>query len=701
MVVLAPSPPGRPEGAYRADIDGLRAVAVLAVILFHFKESLLPSGFLGVDVFFVISGFVITGSLARHREARLRPFLLAFYARRVKRLLPLLIVCVLLTSLVGALVITPGSEEAAATWQTGIAALFGGGNLVLHARQFDYFAPATALNLFTHTWSLGVEEQFYLLFPFLVFASGFARGAPGGGRRLAWPLLVLSGASLVAWLTLNQRDPGWAYYLFPARFWEMAAGALAYLAWRARPLAPWLAPPLPTAPLALGLLALLALPKAFSSLATVGVVVVTALLLWGLAPGQITTRLLSAAPMRRIGLLSYALYLWHWSVLSLSAWTIGIHGWTVPIQVALILGLAEWSHRAIETPLRRASWGGLPRVTLLYGLLAVASSSLVVHLLGHRLQGRLFTGDLAQTQMVPWQRRLGLAGTSVTSENCHTEPSDSPGEFSAYARRCTTPPRPTDRLRLFVIGDSHALALMPLLDRLHQTLPLRITHYSRNGCPMPPSAAGHASSGCWTFGQRALGSVLAEVGPGDVVLAHNYFRSHFGEGEDTRSMQIDGRGRPIQGEADKVGAYGRALASLADALAVKGASLLIVADAPRFLALKVDANLCAKQWFRPWPPASCTTPLLQSRTEHDRDHRALHRLFARLEAAHSNVRVVDPADALCPRGVCRSHDEGGELLYRDRDHLNARGVGRLEEPLRALFEQRALVAPSVQPEATP
>ena len=159
----------------------------------------------------------------------------------------------------------------------------------------------------THTWSLGVEEQFYLLFPFIVFASGFARGAPGGGRRLAWPLLGLSVASLVAWLVLNQRGAGLAYYLFPARFWEMAAGALAFLAWRARPVAPWLAFPLPTGPLVLALLVLLALPKAFASLATVLVVMVTALLLWGLTPEQRTTRLLSTAPMRQIGLLSYAL----------------------------------------------------------------------------------------------------------------------------------------------------------------------------------------------------------------------------------------------------------------------------------------------------------------------------------------------------------------------------------------------------------
>ena len=693
----ASTPPGRPAGSYRPDIDGLRAVAVLAVILFHFNEKLLPSGFLGVDVFFVISGFVISASLARRQESRFRPFLLSFYARRVKRLLPLLIVCVLLTSLVGALVMTPGSAEATATWQTGIGALFGAGNLVLHARQLDYFAPATGLNLFTHTWSLGVEEQFYLLFPFIVFASGFVQGAPGGGRRLAWTLLVLSGASLVGWLVLNQSNPGLAYYLFPVRFWEMAAGALAFLAWRARPPALGLGTGLTTTALGLALLALLFLPKTQATLSTVAVVAVTAGLLWALQPHQIPAQLLSTAPMRQVGLLSYALYLWHWSVLSISAWTVGIHPWTVPFQVGLILLLAIWSHHTIETPLRQAPWGRTSGRTIFYGFMAVALSSLVIYGQAHGLEGRLFAGDARKVESTPWEQRVGIRGTPVSGEHCNTGPEVAPGPFTPYLRRCTTPRRPPDRHRLFVLGDSHALALLPLADRLHTKLPLQITHYSRKGCPMPPSAFGHESSGCWAFSQQALAAVLAEVRPGDLVLVHNYFRSHFGKGEDTRSMQLDQQGRHIRRETAKLGHYQAALASLAEALAAQQASLLIVADVPRFLSLQVDRNLCVKQWFRPWLPPSCQQPLQQSLAAHRADTAPMARLFAGLEAAHANVHVFDPAAVLCSDGVCRTHDSSGELFYRDRDHLSERGVGQLVEPFSTWLQTRGLLTPGKTP----
>jgi peptidoglycan/LPS O-acetylase OafA/YrhL len=692
----ASTPPGRPAGAYRPDIDGLRAVAVLAVILFHFNEKLLPSGFLGVDVFFVISGFVISASLARRQESRFRPFLLSFYARRVKRLLPLLIVCVLLTSLVGALVMTPGSAEATATWQTGIGALFGAGNLVLHARQLDYFAPATGLNLFTHTWSLGVEEQFYLLFPFIVFASGFVQGAPGG-RRLAWTLLVLSGASLVGWLVLNQSNPGLAYYLFPVRFWEMAAGALAFLAWRARPPALGLGTALTTTALGLALLALLFLPKTQATLSTVAVVAVTAGLLWALQPHQIPAQLLSTAPMRQVGLLSYALYLWHWSVLSISAWTVGIHPWTVPFQVGLILLLAIWSHHTIETPLRQAPWGRTSGRTIFYGFMAVALSSLVIYGQAHGLEGRLFAGDARKVESTPWEQRVGIGGTPVSGEHCNTGPEVAPGPFTPYQRRCTTSRRPTDRHRLFVLGDSHALALLPLADRLHTKLPLQITHYSRKGCPMPPSAFGHESSGCWAFSQQALAAVLAEVRTGDLVLVHNYFRSHFGKGEDTRSMQLDQQGRHIRRETAKLGHYQAALASLAEALAAQQASLLIVADVPRFLSLQVDRNLCVKQWFRPWLPPSCQQPLQQSLASHREDTAPMARLLAGLEAAHPNVHVFDPAAVLCSDGVCRTHDSSGELFYRDRDHLSERGVGQLVEPFSTWLRTRGLLTPGKTP----
>ena len=186
---------------YRPEIDGLRALAVLAVILYHVDHAWLPSGYLGVDIFFVISGFVITASLLSRTHETASDFLLGFYSRRFKRILPALVVFVLVAG--GAIAFfSPGGPSL----RTGLAALFGLSNVYLFRESADYFAQAADLNMFTHTWSLGVEEQFYFVYPLLVWFSGVPRRLAASRTRLFWMLLIASAVSLLLWLFLNRTN---------------------------------------------------------------------------------------------------------------------------------------------------------------------------------------------------------------------------------------------------------------------------------------------------------------------------------------------------------------------------------------------------------------------------------------------------------------------------------------------------------------
>jgi len=343
-------------------------VAVLAVIVNHFSARLLPGGYLGVDVFFVISGFVITGSLAQRPAGSLSDLMLGFYSRRIRRLLPALLLCVVVTAVALCLV----NPDPGLMLGVGWRALFGTSNLILHQLAVDYFRPAAELNPFTQTWTLGVEEQFYLLFPLLVWFSGFARHGREGNRRLRWlliPLVLASFGVFLHWLSVDQSA---AYYLLPGRFWELGAGCLLFLLLqRADPLRPgrpeggtprrpgpaepaaWPLPPL----LALaGLVVLMAVPLPFGVVPVGGAVGLTVLLLGSLRPGTAGQTLLSQPPLVFLGLISYSLYLWHWSVLSISRWTIGIHWWSAPIQVVLMLSAAIASYKWVETPLRKKIW---------------------------------------------------------------------------------------------------------------------------------------------------------------------------------------------------------------------------------------------------------------------------------------------------------------------------------------------------------
>ena len=180
-----------PHG-YIPGIDGLRAVAVLSVLLFHMRGSFLPGGFAGVDVFFVISGYVVSASLLHRHDNHIGRYLLAFYARRIVRIFPALLVCVLLTG-VATTMLVPASWLSQTTAYTGLASIFGLSNFALVWFSDGYFSPRAEFNPFTHTWSLAVEEQFYLVFPVMFYAWFRARAGGGGGQgvvfahwRAAW-----------------------------------------------------------------------------------------------------------------------------------------------------------------------------------------------------------------------------------------------------------------------------------------------------------------------------------------------------------------------------------------------------------------------------------------------------------------------------------------------------------------------------------
>jgi peptidoglycan/LPS O-acetylase OafA/YrhL len=225
-VAAADGDVGKERRKYRPEIDGLRAVAVIAVIVNHFSKDALPSGYLGVDIFFVISGFVITGSILGRPHQSFREGLAGFYSRRIKRLVPALVFCVVLTSLAICLF----NPAPGVSLQTGMTALFGASNVYLYSQSTDYFAPSTELNAFTHTWSLGVEEQFYLLFPFLLWLAGFWRlgqaSAEVMSKRLEWIIGVLATASLIGFICFYASNLAAVYFLMPFRFWELGAGCL-------------------------------------------------------------------------------------------------------------------------------------------------------------------------------------------------------------------------------------------------------------------------------------------------------------------------------------------------------------------------------------------------------------------------------------------------------------------------------------------
>ncbi len=382
--------PGAPRGrlAFRPEIEGLRAVAIMPVVLVHAGFTQFPGGFVGVDVFFVISGYLITRIIMADMEQD-RFSLARFYARRFARLGPALWAMLAAVLVAGMWLLLPSDWPGLtreAIWAAGFAA-----NLNYWATT-DYFAThETALLL--HTWSLGVEEQFYLFYPFALI--GLRRWLPG---REGTALAVLAAVSFALCLWLSQTATQAAFYLFSARAWEMALGGLVACGAGFRISAPMLRAALGLAGLGMitasviGIGQLGAFPAPAALLPCVGTALVIAY-----GTGGPARRLLSLAPVRWIGRISYSTYLWHWPIMVFWRLEYGVYQdrWSRVGLVVAALVAGAVSYYAIERPGQR-SLLALPRRTVFRIGIASVAGVTALALAGLALAPRMASGPAAQ-----------------------------------------------------------------------------------------------------------------------------------------------------------------------------------------------------------------------------------------------------------------------------------------------------------------
>jgi peptidoglycan/LPS O-acetylase OafA/YrhL len=370
------SPPDPQAGAaFRPDIEGLRGVAIALVLLFHAGLPV-PGGFVGVDVFFVISGFLITDLLLREHRRTGHVSYARFYARRVRRLLPAAALVIAVTLLVAVAVVGPLDRPGVTL--DGASAALSVANIRFALAEGDYFTAISQPSPFLHFWSLAVEEQFYLVWPALLFLV-----ARGGRIRVAVVLLVVLVASFAANLVLTDQAISWAFYSLPARAWQLAAGGLLAVGAaslhevRQRPLAlaGWVGG-IALAAFALLLPADVPYPGIRALAPTASAVVLIAAGRAAGGPGV----LLSSRPLRFLGRISYSLYLWHWPILTLVPLAVGADlalGWRVALaSLAIVVAAASW--RFVEEPFRRGRLAATaPRRVIPAGLSAMLALVIV------------------------------------------------------------------------------------------------------------------------------------------------------------------------------------------------------------------------------------------------------------------------------------------------------------------------------------
>ncbi|MDR6956735.1 peptidoglycan/LPS O-acetylase OafA/YrhL [Pseudomonas brassicacearum] len=615
-----------PHTQYRLDIDGLRSVAVIAVLIHHLNASLLPGGFVGVDIFFVISGFLITSQV--FSEIKQNTFSLKrFYQRRINRIVPAVATVLLASVVAGAFILSPADLT-----RLNVSALFsllGISNIYIWMRYGNYFASDASEAPLLHTWSLGIEEQFYVIWPLLILV--LYRLAP----RYVLPVL---GVGIVAAVGFSEYATNVfataSYYLLPTRFFElMLGGALGLYLYQPRSLGRRAAQGYALAGAGLISFSLFALsPDApFPGLNALIPCLGAALLILAGA-SDFRSRLLTNRPMVFIGLISYSLYLWHWPLIAYLNY-LGIDI-TFPVGLSLMgvaISLSWCSWRYIEVPFRRTGARMPFSRVVTRRFLAPALGLAVLATLSVQWQGfpQRFTPEVstleAMTLVEPNKLR---AGCHMPNARYSTEPNP---DCQLGARKA--------QIDGLMVGDSFANHFTGMVDILAESNGIQLMDYTLDSCPpiFDHSAEISAAYGtrCVERNKRVFELIERNHYP-YVVLAGAWPR------DATAGAIIEAS---LQRVADNTG---QVIVILSNQNIDNAATCPI-----RRLMFGTDRGCSA--------PLNITEPY-----------------WGGIQARLTQVRFIDPNRVICPAGLC-SPIIDGQLLYRDDAHLNdvgSRFIGR-------------------------
>jgi peptidoglycan/LPS O-acetylase OafA/YrhL len=668
-----------PSPSFRPDLEGLRGVAVALVVLFHAHLLGAVGGFIGVDAFYVLSGFLITGLLLRELATNGRLDLAAFYGRRARRILPAATVAIVVILVAAAFIVAPLDLPAVAADATA-SGLFVG-NVLFAFRATDYFASSTP-SPFLHYWSLGVEEQFYLVWPLLLLLAFRA-------RRLGLVVLALCVLSFALSIVLTSAQGPWAFYGLPSRAWQLALGALLALH------APALAR-LPSAPIAIGgWLGIVLLGVAAAVLdpttgypgfaALLPTTAVALVILAGGRPGG-PGRLLAARPLRLLGRISFSLYLYHWPVLVLASVVIGELTpdlrWSL---VGLSVAAAAVSWKLVEEPFRRARLLR-PRRSFVFG-----SSAICIVLVAAQLMGVLGASSVAASNIVRADPDETRVPDVITASVISTLPNETVAAPATVTQASTPTPSPTiaptprelrprlgdarrdvdglnergcglslagsqpplctlgtadGAITVALVGDSHAAQWFPALDVIAQQRGWRILPFTKDSCIFVDMriVSLHLEreyTECARWRDQVV-IALQRAQPDLVVVASSRW-----------VHPVDPTDADPQRQSD-------AMVRLTKALPGRVA---IIADTP---LSAVDVPACLSRPDR--TAADCATARYYALTAHlARDGRA---------AAALGATLIDPTLWLCGPDVCPAVIDW-TIVYRDDHHLTATMARRL------------------------
>lgn len=629
---------------YRAYIDGLRALAVLPVLFFH-AELGFSGGYVGVDIFFVISGYLITALILKDLNSG-KFSILDFWERRIRRILPALAVVVISCLVAGWFLYLPLDFKELGQSVIAQAALVSN---IYFWRQSGYFEQAVEVKPLLHTWSLAVEEQFYLFFPcLLIVCRRFSRNS------IIPTILILFAGSYGLSVWGSHYYPQATFYLLPTRAWELLMGSFLAAIPAQRKLNRWLTETLSW----VGILAILwaiffydkntRFPGSAAILPCAG----AAVIIW--ANGRNLTsvgKILALRPVVFIGLISYSLYLWHWPVLVFAGyWTLEPFplGTRILLLLAcLVLAIVSW--RYVETPFRKRVVFDSQRSIFAFGAIATAAfmlAGLTIH---------YFRGAPSRLPSKALQYAAGSSDFPMKNEVSLKGATE--GRFMELGSGDKHQP-----IKILVWGDSHAMATLPAFDFLCKKYGVRglaATHSSTAPLIGYNSQASNLKNDCIPFNDAIL-AFIKENSIRDVILAASW------GGYATRDKTTE--------------LLHRGLIDTIDALKGTNVRIWIMRDVP-IQPWNVPKTMASVVWHRRGNPEEFGLSLANHRKEFQRQNR----IFEGLTMKAPDISILDPTHIFFgSNSLCRVEDQG-KCLYSDSNHLTTPGAMMLRPLLEPLF----------------
>jgi peptidoglycan/LPS O-acetylase OafA/YrhL len=648
------------EMHYRPDIDGLRALAVLSVLGFHCGLPWLRGGFVGVDIFFVISGYLICSII--YKETQYGTFSIArFYRRRCKRILPALAAVLLFCLALAALVLSP--LEAHRLGDSAVAASLSSSNILFIFRS-GYFAETAPTTPLLMTWSLAVEEQFYLVFPLIMI---LLRGRTRRSHIL-W-LAGLSGASLLASIYAEFHLPVWNFYLPVTRAWELGAGSVLAV-WQAGALrfksaTSWVAEMIGGAGILIVVGSMIVyspttrFPGYEAALPAVGALLVLA------SAGSRANRILEVRPLVAVGLISYSLYLWHWPLLSYAEVlsTKPLHPRTIAILMLFAFLAAAISYFFVEKPFRLQKETRTNRVLLSYAalitvLVAASGTFSVTHGLGIR------------------NPTLYSIESRAVLDRHH--PCLSSGSYLRMSDACVPPSR-GNMPAMALLGDSHAEAISEVLRDYATHQGWLLVVLTREKCP-PTQGETRLSNvpiePCREFNRSALNYVKSRSDIRAVFLTGVWGGVYVPDHDNTALPGQSAQQNAINlksGLQNEIGAFEAA-----------GKHVILMDDVPTFSFDPVASvryqHITARRFLNRF--LFSDEPYLGNGSGQDRSLAVTpsamltSEQIAALKSGDPRLTVIDPKDVLCRAAQCFFANES-DLYYSDSSHLSRLGALQL------------------------